>query len=191
MRFIWSTIIANWKDSALEELKFHTRLSLILLGTSAKGVLTIIPFQGRGMFLSQERTACPEGLGWQRARLRLLLAQSLAYTPALPLALAPSPLWDSISIPQHTEQPALVCIILRFRETHENIFPDLIFSTSGKTCVGGMGEWKQKISQNLAYLMALTTHSYSVWGVGLGCFFSKEAWLVSWFKYVQRDSENG
>lgn len=51
------TFIQEIKDSASEELKLHISLSFILLGTSVKGILTIIQFQGQGMFQCQERRA--------------------------------------------------------------------------------------------------------------------------------------
>lgn len=58
-----STIHPKIKILALDELKFHISLSLILHGTSVKGVLTLILFQGRGMFQCQERRALPKALG--------------------------------------------------------------------------------------------------------------------------------
>lgn len=55
--FQYITFIQEIKDSALEELKLHISLSFILLGTSVKGILAIIQFQGQGMFQCQERRA--------------------------------------------------------------------------------------------------------------------------------------
>lgn len=42
----------------------------------------------------------------------------------------------------------------------------------------------------LAYLTALTTYFYGVWGSGeAGCFFPKKAGLIGRFKYSQRFRE--